>query len=315
MEAINSPAGKIAQAMFNDPRKNGLNVGQGFPSSWLDHVREVLVLPGDLRRHTLVILFRNLNWFYAIDPVWTETNLLPLFDGKDTCDRDAAWSGFLWGAVPPNRQLYMRLKEHMLTFATNPLPSRSSYIGITAGMLLAGWGSFDEETGERCVSNNEMHTLLLNVDDEFRSQVLWQAEQWSGETIEKSNEQWAKLLPELLRIWPRQISVKSPNISIRFCELAFSNAERFPLMGELILPLLTKIERGHLMLPELHGSNDSIVDRYPRQTLAIFCAVLPDDTSAWPNGIEAMLRRIGEADKTLNTDERLINLKRKWDAR
>jgi hypothetical protein len=315
MEAINSPTGKIAQALFNDPRTKNLKSGQGLPDRWLNHAKALLSLPGDLRRHTLVILFHNLNWFYAVDPVWAETNLLPVFDSSDIHDRDAAWSGFLWGARTPSFKLYARLKDRMIAYATTALPSRRSYVEIIAGMILAGWGSVDDQTGESCISNREMRSLLLNAGDEFRSRVLWQAERWANETREDSHERWKNLLPQLLRIWPRQISAKSPNTSARLCELAFSNAEQFVLIAELILPLLTKIERDHLRLPNLQKSQNNIVDQYPVQTLALLYAVLPDNARSWPTGIDGTLRRIGDADKALNMDERLIELKRRWDAR
>ena len=315
MEAINSPIGKIAEALFNDPRKNNLDRNQGFPPEWLAHAEALLALSDDLRRHALVILFHNLNWFFAVDPKWTGQHLLPALQGNDADDRDAAWSGFLWGARTPNRELYMRLKNDMLEFATNPLPSRRSYGEIIAGMILAGWGTVDDAIGERCISNDEMRNLLLTVDDEFRSRVLWQAQRWSAENDEKSHERWEGQLSELLKIWPRQISARSPNTSARLCELAFSSGDQFPTIVALVLPLLSTIERDHLMLPELRRSGDNIVDRYPEQSLALLHAVLPDNALAWPYGMEGILQRIGKADSALNTDDRLISLKRRWDAR
>ena len=124
------------------------------------------------------------------------------------------------------------------------------------------------------------------------------------------------MLPELLRdAWPRQKSAKTPVISARLCDLAFSQPERFPEIAEIVLPLLTTIDRDHLMLPNLRKSKDNIVDLYPRQSLALLHAVLPDNVAAWPHGIDATLQRIGEADGSLKLDERLLELNRKWNAR
>lgn len=315
MEAINSPTGKIAEALFNDPRKDNLSRNRGFPSEWLAHAEALLALSDNLRGHALVILFRNLNWFFAVDPKWTEQHLLPALQGNDPDDRDAAWSGFLWAARTPNRELYMRLKKDMLDFAANPLLSRRSYGEIVAAMILAGWVTVDDATGERCISSDEMRSLLLKVDDEFRSRVLWQAQRWSGEKNEKSHEQWKGQLSELLQIWPRQLAARSPNTSARLCELAFSSGDQFPTIAALVLPLLSTIERDHLMLPELRRSGDSIVDRYPEQALALLYAVLPENALTWPYGMEEILQRMGEADSALNSDDRLISLKRRWDAR
>ncbi|MFJ5444019.1 SIR2 family protein [Pectobacterium sp. CHL-2024] len=315
MEAINSPTGKITQALFNDPRQNNLYPNQGLPSEWLAHTEALLALPDDLRRYSLVILFHNLNWFFTIDPKWTEQHLLPVLQGNNTDDRDSVWSGFLWGAKTPNIELYMRLKNDMLEFATNPLPSRSSYGEIIVGMILAGWGTVNDATGERCISNDEMRSLLLTVDDEFRARVLWQAQRWSNDQSENSDKRWEGLLSELLQIWPRQLSARSPNTSARLCELAFSSSDQFPTLAALVLPLLSKIERDHLMLPELRRSEGNIIDQYPEQALALLYAVLPDNALAWPYRMEGILQKIGESDSSLNSDERLISLKRRWDAR
>lgn len=315
MEAINSPTGKMAEALFNDPRKDNLNRGHGFPSAWLVHVEALLALPGDLRRHALVILTHNLNWFFSVDPKWTECHLLQVLQGNDATDRDAAWAGFLWGATIPNRELYMRLKDDMLEFAANPLPAGRSYGEIIAGMILAGWGTIDDISGEGCISNDEMRSLLLNVDDEFRSRILWQVQQWSNEKNENSHERWEGQLSELLKIWPRQISAKSRSTSIRLCELAFSSGKQFPALVALILPLVSTIDQDHLMLPELRRSGDSIINQYPEQVLALLHAVLPDNPLVWPYGMEGILQQIGEAKSTLHTDDRLISLKRRWNAR
>lgn len=315
IEAINSPAGKITQVLFNDPRTDKLAQDQGFPSEWLVHIEKLLTLSGDLRRYTLVILFHNLNYFYAIDSKWTAYHLLPVLKGNNNDDRNAAWSGFLWGAKTPNKELYMQIKNDMLEFAITPVTFRRAYNEIIAGMILAGWGTVDNATNERCISNEELRSLLLNVDDEFRSRVLWQAQRWSEEKNENSHERWRGQLSELLEIWPRQLSVRTPNMSARLCELAFSSGDQFPVIVALILPLVSKIERDHLMLPELSRSGDNIVDQYPEQALALLHEVLPDNALAWPYRIERILKRIGEVDSSLNSDDRLTSLKRTWDAR
>ncbi len=41
-EALNAPVGKLAQAIMNDPQKEGLKAGKGFPVPWTTHVEELL---------------------------------------------------------------------------------------------------------------------------------------------------------------------------------------------------------------------------------------------------------------------------------
>ena len=67
--------------------------------------------------------------------------------------------------------------------------------------------------------------------------------------------------------------------------------------------------------PELRKAKDSLVDRYPAKMLELFCAILPDQVTSWPYGIEAVIDRLAEADAKLKKDERWVSLKRRWDSR
>lgn len=315
IEAINSPTGAIAEALFNDPRWHGLKQNQGIPSEWLVHAEALLALPKDLRRYAIVIFFYHINYFFHVDPKWTKDHLLPALRGKDRDDRDAAWSGFLWRAKIPNKKLYMQLKSGMLEFAVTPPLSLDLYSEIIASIILGGWEAVPNTTGERCISNHEMHDLLLKVDDKFRSRILWQAQQWFEDEDDKTSSLWKKQLPKLLQIWPRNLSVRSPNTSARLCELAFSSKDQFPKIAALVLPLLSKIELDRLTLPSLYKLEDTIIDQHPEQVLALLYAVLPDNALAWPYEIEEILQQIEKADDKLKQDNRLISLKRLWNSR
>lgn len=315
MEAINSPTGAIAQVLLNDPRLHGLEQNQGIPSEWLVRAETLLALPNDLHRYAMVIFFSNLEWFFTIDPQWTEDHLLPALQANDRDDRDAAWSGFLRGAKVPNGQLYMQLKSDMLELSTAPLLSQKSYSAVIANIILAGWGTVETTTGERYISNDEMCSLLLKVDDKFRSHILWLVQRWSKDKDEKTHNLWRKQLPELLQIWPRNLSIRSSNTSAWFCTLAFSSKEQFPTIAALVLPLLSKIELDCLTLSSFTKPADDIIDQHPEKVLELIYAVLPDNALAWPYWVGRILQRIAEADDKLKQDNRLISLKRQWNSR
>jgi hypothetical protein len=316
MEAINAPVGKIAEALFSDPRTDSLKAGAGLPEKWVQFARDLLSLPGDLRRHALVIFAHNLNWFHLVDPNWTAANMLSLLDHDDGYDQKAFWSGFFWGSRVPNQRLYERIKRNLLSFTKEGSLPRRGYGEVLAGIILAGWGSRNEETNERWISNDEMRDVLLHVDDEFRSQILWQAKTWSETQGDTTGEKWSEKLPELLRdVWPRQKAVKTPTVSTRLCDIAFASPDRFPEMVKIVLPLVSTVDSDHLSIPNLHRAEDSLVDLYPRETLALLHAVLPEKVIGWPYDIESILDRIGAADSSLRTDERLLELKRRWNSR
>lgn len=81
------------------------------------------------------------------------------------------------------------------------------------------------------------------------------------------------------------------------------------------MPLLTAIDRNRFLPHDLLEAKDGVVDKYPQLVLAILHAVLSDNVANWPYGIGDVLQRIGEADKNLRVDERLLELNRKWNSR
>lgn len=312
MEAINSPTGYLAQALICDPKTDGLNAQEGFPKNWLQHLERLLLLPENPRRYALTIFTHDLSWFFYIDPVWTKSNLLSVLDANDAQDKDAFWAGFLWGGKARGRELFMTLKPHMLQLAVSESLVSRGHAEMLTGLLLSGWATSDESTDDRWISNEELRSILINSNDNVRSQILWHAERWAKETPDT----WAPLLVQLLtNVWPRQIAAKSGIVSAKLCDIAFSNENWFPQLATIVLPLLTKFDGDRLTLPNLRQSRDNIVDRHPREMLLLLHAVLPDNVAHWPYGIDETITRIGQADRSLDRDERLIELKRKWDSR
>ena len=217
------------------------------------------------------------------------------------------------GAKVPDRDLYMRLKPYLLRLARRKSITGHNHVEVLAALLVAGWGSVDSTTGERCVTSEEMRDVLVNVDDDFRAKVLWQLGKWSSEAQE-GNGNWAKQLPVfLVEVWPRQKSAKTPRITAALCDLAFADAAAFPEIVDIILPLVTKIDQD--ARHNFVRLEDNIVDQHPEKMLALLSAILPENAAVWPYGIEGVLERIGNTDPSLLKDARLVELKRRWNAR
>lgn len=308
-EALNAPVGILAQALLNDPDIQGLQAGAGLPEWWSNRVEQLLRLPGDLRRHALVMFAHQLSWLYSIAPQWSEENLLPASQGAGE-DAGAFWAGFFWAARVPNLDLFFKLKPSMLALAKHGA-ERRKHTEILAGILLAGWGSRRDAKGDRAISDAEMREILLTADDDFRTQIVWHLKIWSKE----EGSDWQDDALALLReVWPRQLAIRTARMSARLCELAFANEERFPEFVDCILPLVTKVEGDRAHFP-FGNDKERIVTQYPEQTLALLSAVLADDVRQWPYGVNELLSSIAEAAPSLARDGRLVELNRRWDAR
>lgn len=311
-EALNAPVGKLAQAIMNDPQKNGLKSGKGFPVQWTNRAEDLLNLPGDHRRYALVMLAFNLNWFFHIAPDWTGRHLLSVLANENK-DQEAFWDGFFWGAKHPEDKLFLRLKAWLLKFALKQQAVGRREVNVLSAFLLSGWGRTQKKTAKRLVTNEEMRTILLNADDNFRGQLLWHLERWSSD--EKSSA-WKASLPVFFsEVWPRQKRAKSPSMTAKLCDLAFSNEEVFPIIVDAILPLMSKIDEEGIYFPHLRGKNGGIAASYPEKLLELMWEVLSECATIWPHGVEEILAEIGEAKPRLLNDVRLIELKRRWNSR
>jgi hypothetical protein len=306
-EALNSPAGKLAQALMTDPRKAEGTPGGGFEPNWLKRVEQLIAVAGDTRRHALAIFAYNLKWFYARDPAWTEQHMLCALGDKD--DAAALWAGVLWSAQPPNPALYLRLKPALLKLEREAWVTRHSHIEVLAGILLAGWISVDDR-GAPLISNDELRTVLISASDEFRAQVLWQIERWSADATWRE-----RIRAFMMDVWPRQKTVKTPKASARLAELAFSDERIFAAIADIVVDRVTTADQAHLMLYDFIEKPDEILAHHAEQTLALLAAVLPNDVRQWPYRIEQVLDRIASAQPALQTDGRLLELRRRWNTR
>ncbi len=292
----------VAQAFFHTQK-----------TDLLKYVDELLVLPSDLRRQVLTIFAQWMNWFYAKKREWSEKNLIAVLDSSNLGDRDAFWGGF-FSRASVSQELFMRLKPHLLRLVREDGETRRKHSQGLSSLILSGWGSVIEGTSDRCISNKEFRAVLVQADDEFRSHVLHEMRQlWNNEE-EETRDKWTSLLPEFLRdVWPRERKATSPAMSVSLCRLVLSNEELFPNLVDIILPCLTKTD--DLLYRHYLPLSDNIAQKHPHQMLNLLYKVLPDETLTWPYDIEEMLASISEGDPSLRTNEKFLELKRRWDSR
>ena len=157
--SLNAPVGKLAEVLMKDdarpPNKSA------FPTGWLKHAEELLLLPGDARRDAIVMFAFQLGWLHHHASDWTDRHLLTILESSDREDRRAFWDGFFWANKLPSQPLYMRLKPHLLNLLKNSdeRPANAQHI---AAFILNGWISFIEPLHvRRAVTDNEMREALL----------------------------------------------------------------------------------------------------------------------------------------------------------
>lgn len=300
--AFNAPVGKVVQALRPYQKTD--------PSAFLNYAGELLALPGGLHRHALAIFSEWIGWFYETNYEWSKKNLLSVLDSSDLHDRDAFWSGFFYASV--SQELFMRLKPHLLQLAREKSETRREHSQRLSRIILDRWGSIIEGTSDRCVSNEEFRDVLVQADDEFRSHVLRQVTNLSCSEEQETRSKWTSWLPEFLRdVWPLHRKANLSAVSASLCDLVFSNEELFPELVEIILLRLAKIDDHFWRWNEAKDFGE----KHPRPTLDLLYAVLPDNVSGWPYDIGDIFAAISEGEPALKTDDKFLELKRRWDSR
>jgi hypothetical protein len=308
-EAINGPVGKLAEILMNDPELKSLGQNAGLPKGWIDRADTLLSLPGDARRHAIVIFVYSLARLYYLDPQWTERQLLAILDSEGA-DYDAFWEGFFWSAQLPQENLYLRLKLHLLRLARYDTRVRRNHANVLASVILAGWGSIGFDV--HLVTDVEMHEILVNSDDHLRSSILWYLERWTEE-----HSGWRAKKLDFLKVWPREKAARTSSVTARLVDLAFDDPENFPAVVDTILPLVTQLsDRTPVFLGQRQPERTiDVLTKNPEKVLALLWNILPETIANWPYNAPETLEQIVKADGQLKLDRRYIELERRWNSR
>ena len=314
-ESLNSPAGKIAQSLFHDERSEGLPKNAGLPADWRALVESCLALEGDHKRYVLVMLGYYARWFHLVDRAWFESNLAPVFMQDINPDHDALWCGFLWEGSIPDNHLYELLKSKFLSLSVCAGAHNPTNNSRLAEILVYGWGSEKENSGEHHVSDSELRQALLNGGDGLRLQVIRAVENRSFPAGEDAEKWRAKLKTLLASVWPRNLSTKTNETSASLFNLYFRDEGGTEGIGDLIVPLVSKSDSTLIMLPMADENLQALVGKQAHETLSVLYAALPDRPTLWPYRTGDLLHLLSKKPSGVRDDKRLIELLGKWHSR
>lgn len=307
--AINTPEGKLVDLLI-DIVPDDITPDKKFPEKWIIYVEQLLHLPQNSYCFALVRLSQNLNWFFYIDQEWTRKKLLPFLE-TSVNDKEAFFAGFLKSSNVPAIDLYQILKSHMLELAGANGDSKRFGSNL-AGMLLIGWGEVDSDSRERLVSDNEMRSVLISSDENFRLMILSNLLRWLSE----ESTDWDEKIPIFLqKIWPRHKKVKSALISARLCDLAFSNQRVFSKIIDIVIVLVRGSSTGQIQLPSFRTIKATIINEYSENVLDLLFVILSENAQQWPYGMNDVLDKIITANSSLSINFKFIELKRRWNIR
>jgi hypothetical protein len=302
-EAVGSAAGHLCAALWGDPKLTALKGREPLPEAWMAMATRLISLPGDHRRFSLVIFAWRIAWLYLHAEEWCEQFVLSALH-EDDASRDAVLAGFFLDTEVSDERLYRLLAAVVIPLATGELSSPSNSPEGVARFCICAW--LTKTDGRRWLSDDEFRMVLVRSDDRLRTQALWHVSHFQ-ETEEK--------LAFLRRVWPLQLSARTPAVVSRLIYIVFDDEAHFPAIAEAVRPLLARMDARTTHISLLEDKNKRIIAAHPEIVLDLLSAILSDDASSWPYGIANDLERISEAKTGLADDPRFRRLKELWEKR
>ena len=265
-DALNDPAGRLADAALARLSKHRPGVGDNLPASVLPYFEAIAREPnGHLGR---VMLATKLHYLFAVDPEWVGERLIPLFSPGQSAEAGNLWYAYGWSqTIGPN--LLLALKASFLAVFREGEISARTERNLTLLFLVICLEAPNEMTDDEvhevmgALSQDALKAVLASLRDRLRGEDSERAEIWHE-----------KIQPWLEKYWPRPAARNTPGTSKAIVEMLANCGDAFPQATAWALEHLRSFE-GSLFRLQRSGQ----AGQHPEATLEVLVRVIG------PNGL------------------------------
>ena len=297
--ALNHPVGNITSALIRAWSRSGVVDGQGLGAtgaffSKMSGAKNPSLLPGR------VMMASNLVLLYRVDPAWTTSHFLPLFQWGKAQEAPALWDGFLVSPrlFPP---LMECLREDFLLTAENYErlgEQRERFAAVLTFAALDQAPQFSRQELRKAFESlpreglDEAAVTLVNA---LAGAGAQRAEYWTN-----------RILPFIRLIWPKSGDKRSKRMSQHFARLCIVAGALFEAAVNETRPWLGHIEFPDYLIGELHGAG--VIGGAPLASLEFLDLIVPDNAMV-DNDLRECLDEIVKIDPRIAADPRFLRLR------
>jgi hypothetical protein len=301
--AINSPIGTLTQCLvdiLSDSKPSALS---GIPVPIKARMEVAMNAPGEGGDHAVLMLCRQLNWLYGLDPKWSSERLVVLFD-LEHVRAEPAWSGLLTDNRLPMPALFRLIKSAFLGAFSRSLDwhweDRASR-RLSQFLVVA---TLSGKKNDSHLSFDEARVALQTTDDEARHDALWQLQ-----TMVADGDGWKKVgRPFLKKAWPKETRYQTAATSRLLMDIAASAGDGFPDAVQSILPFLRPADGLDMFIHSIERTaevrGEPIAMRFPREVILLLDRSIADGPKGLPHGLGEVLEMTAKADPALRQDLR-----------
>ena len=290
-EALNHPAGKLAEAALARLLKYKPEVGKKLPNGVLPYFDTIAdSAHGHFAR---VILAARLHYLHAIDAEWVEEKLVPYMRPRDSEEAANLWYAFGWSrAIGPN--LLQALKDLFLEGLQNAEINTHAGENLTIIFMTVCL-----EAPHELVEDEVKGVLDSLTEDALTTILAHLRSRLRGEPAERGRI-WREIAGLWLEhYWPRPAGRNTAATSKAMLEMVSESGDAFPQATEWAVEHLKPIERG---LYRLQRSGHA--QSHPNETFRLLQKVIAPGVTADHNQhvVREMLEEIAAAQPDLQTN-------------
>jgi hypothetical protein len=300
--AINHPVGIITEALIDRFNACRLKVDEGIPDGHLQEcVNQLITSENQASFAGKIILASRLHYFHAIDPGWTEENLIPLFDWEGSELAALIWQGYLW-SPRISADLAIALKNHLVNAVKHV-----DQIEASAERLIQLFTVVCLEHSDLYTAK-EQHDVLVNVGTDglvYVAEFFWRS--ISGDSKSANNYWRNRVQPFMKRAWPKAAEFVSDKSSEHFSLMVIELDDTFEEALEFLWPFIKPFSDLSFLLTHLDAK--SLPDQQPKAVLRLLSKVFMAEYQ-WPSKeFRNVVNRIIHADPTIENepDYRIMN--------
>ena len=263
-QALNDPAGKLADAALARLSKHQPQIGEGLPEPLRPYFDAVARDPGGhLGR---VILATRLYYLFAIDPEWVQERLIPLLDPEEAREAPDLWYAYGWSRTIGPNLLHVLKGSFLEVLRGGEMTPRAEH-NLTLLFMTICLEAPNELTNEEvqgvmdAMSEEALKTVLASLRDRLKGEPAERAQIWNERV-----QLW------LQAFWPEPPVRNTAGVSKALVELVAESGDAFREAAVWSLGYLQPMEGDLFRLMESGHAR-----QHPASTLDILATVVRPD--------------------------------------